>query len=477
MPDAPYSAGTAQRENPLRDIADAALIAAALLILFAVAVATLQASWNRSTIWLPALFGLLSASPFILAAVSIRRHGDAFAAGAASALGWITIVTVFCVTFGGVLSVVMLLLGVRGPLTHVLYTLASISSELKAFMPTTAYVLLAGVAWFCAVLIRNARRARRGRTPAGERKAIKGAALVWAYAVGVIPIFSMLSSWNNQRRVADDARRASMTAKTVVAVRTTLRQMQACLFAYSSEHKGAGYPQGLDAVGPNGSRCFDSTSATVRAVFANARLRYVATTPDSAGRMTEFWILAEPMAREAAWGRQYYADEKGLVYYGDMRPRDDSIAFNRPVPDSPFPPNRELLEVVDSPVSDLTSLQRCLAGRGYNGASVYPHEISESRCLTSRWRNENELTLGVFSRFDERLPGGVYYGEYRPRRPVSESAFGAYSISLQPMTYGEDGTRSYWSDELRRIHWTREDRPANANDPLVDDCELGIGCK
>lgn len=191
MPDAPKSAGTAKRENPLHDVADAALITAALLILFAAAVATLQASWNRSSIWLPTLFGFLSATPFILAAVSIRRHGDAFAVGASSALGLITIITAFCVTFGGVLGGVWALLGLRGPLIYVFYTFSRVSSELKSFMPSTAYVLLAAVAWFCAVLIRNARRARSG-TPASERKAIKGAALVWAYAVGVIPLFSAL---------------------------------------------------------------------------------------------------------------------------------------------------------------------------------------------------------------------------------------------------------------------------------------------
>lgn len=194
--------------------------------------------------------------------------------------------------------------------------------------------------------------------------------------------------------------------------------------------------------------------------------------------MPEFWILAEPVSQKAVWRRQYYADDKGLVYYGDMESRDDSILFNRPIPDSPIPPNRELLEVVDSPPSELATLQRCLAGaRAYNGASFHPHELSESRRLTSHWRIGDELTLDVFSRSDERLPGGAYYGEYRPRRPLNESAFQAYTISLRPMNYGEEGTRSYRSDEVRRIHWTREDRPANANDPVVDDCDLGQSCK
>jgi hypothetical protein len=45
------------------------------------------------------------------------------------------------------------------------------------------------------------------------------------------------------------------------------------------------------------------------------------------------------------------------------------------------------------------------------------------------------------------------------------------------MTFGEDGTRSYWSDELRRIHWTRDDRAATANDPLVEECEVGQPCR
>jgi len=476
MSDAPKSAPAAQRDNPLRDVADAAIIAAALLIVFALAVATLQESWNRSSIWLPALFALLAAGPFTVVAVNLRRHGDAWATGAASALGWITILIGFSVTLGGIISAGMLLLGYHGPFVYVLYTFSRLYVQLKYFMPATAYVLLAAVVWICFVLIRKTRRARRGGTPGGERRAVKGAALVWAYAVGAVPLFAMFSSWNDQRRMADEARRTSKTAETVVAIRTTLRQVQTCLFMYSTSRPRSGFPQGLDAIGPKGSRCFDS--ASVRTLFANARLRYVALSPDSAGHMREFWILAEPMSHDASWSRQYYADERGLVYYSDMRGRDDSILFNRSVPDSPLPPNRELLDVVDSPVADLRTLQTCLTGNQSISVARYPHELDKSGCITPRWRDDDyELSLGVYSRFDERLPGGRYSVEYRPKRPMSESTFAAYSISLRPMTYGEDGTRSYWSDELRRIHWTRDDRAATANDPLVEECEVGQPCR
>ena len=127
MPDAPQSAGAAQRDNPLRDVADAAFIAAGLLILFAVAVATLQASWNKSSIWLPALFAVLAAGPFILVGVNLRRRGDAWAVGAASALGWITILTGIAVTLGGIIGAGMYLLGVRGPIVYVLATITRAS--------------------------------------------------------------------------------------------------------------------------------------------------------------------------------------------------------------------------------------------------------------------------------------------------------------------------------------------------------------
>ena len=45
------------------------------------------------------------------------------------------------------------------------------------------------------------------------------------------------------------------------------------------------------------------------------------------------------------------------------------------------------------------------------------------------------------------------------------------------MQFGVDGVRSYWTDELRRIHGTRENRAATAADPVIEECDLGRPCE
>ena len=50
-------------------------------------------------------------------------------------------------------------------------------------------------------------------------------------------------------------------------------------------------------------------------------------------------------------------------------------------------------------------------------------------------------------------------------------------MEARPVEFGLDGVRSYWTDNFRRIHWTRENRAATANDPVIEACDLGRVCE
>jgi len=43
-----------------------------------------------------------------------------------------------------------------------------------------------------------------------------------------------------------------------------------------------------------------------------------------------------------------------------------------------------------------------------------------------------------------------------------------FTVDATPMTYGSTGTRSFFSDETGVIRYTREDRPATANDKPLE---------
>jgi hypothetical protein len=50
-------------------------------------------------------------------------------------------------------------------------------------------------------------------------------------------------------------------------------------------------------------------------------------------------------------------------------------------------------------------------------------------------------------------------------------------MEARPAQFGVDGVRSYWTDELGRVHWTRENRAATAADPVIEQCDLGRPCE
>lgn len=71
--------------------------------------------------------------------------------------------------------------------------------------------------------------------------------------------------------------------------------------------------------------------------------------------------------------------------------------------------------------------------------------------------------------------GGARRGyrlEYRPGAPVEHAAAGcpagvrSYTVSARPVSYKTTGVRSFYMDESGVIRFTREDRPATADDPI-----------
>jgi hypothetical protein len=62
--------------------------------------------------------------------------------------------------------------------------------------------------------------------------------------------------------------------------------------------------------------------------------------------------------------------------------------------------------------------------------------------------------------------GGCHYKfTYTPGLKGAEGRVETYVITASPVEYGRSGDSSYFSDETGKVHYTREDRPATANDP------------
>lgn len=71
---------------------------------------------------------------------------------------------------------------------------------------------------------------------------------------------------------------------------------------------------------------------------------------------------------------------------------------------------------------------------------------------------------------DEALASGRkagYIFTFTPGPPNANGRIETYTVSAQPLKYGETGTNSYFTDQSGVIRQTIEDRPATVNDPPV----------
>lgn len=474
MTDAMRIATVADEESAVRNAGDWALIAAALMGLMALFAATLQPISARSSVWLPVLFAIAAAAPFVVVGRALRTRGDPWAVGAATALAWSTMIAIAALVL---FRDQLFRHSTRNPgaFYGMLGYWSTAQRQFAFVMSTTGYVVLSVIVLASLMIARHARRARTLIDFVTQPGWFRGWALAIAYAAFAIPTFVLLARAQENHQLTRDEDRSRLYAQASLDVRKTLRLAQACLIAYGAGHPNEGFPRDLRAIGTLGSGCFDSTS--VSGPLAHARLRYEAGRPDSRGRVTEFWVVAEPLSEDALWRKQYYADESGVMYLGDFRTRDDSILYHHRIPDSPLPPGESMLSVVDSPVAALKDLQHCLTSPSQPLAPYFPMSIEQGECLRSYWvADEGQITLSLSAHF-ESVSDGTYYLVYRARRAQDEERAAGYVVELRPETYGVDGIRSYWSDELGRVHWTAEDRPATDADPVVDECGLGRPCE
>ena len=463
---------TAERGTPLRYAADCALIVAALMVPVAIVVALFQPSWSRTTVWLPILFILGAAGPFVLVARALHREGATWAIGAATGLGWMAMLLIIDVALVGDRLLTIWTRG--GGLFWLLigYLLAA-HGMVSNLMPKSGYVLYIPLFIASAYLAQHARRARAGIDLLTNHQWFRGWSLSLGYVLVGLPVFLKIASGVETRELAKRDERSKHFAQANVDVRILLRRVQNCLYWYESQHHNEGFPRDLAAIGPVGTACFDSTSMT--GTLAHSRVRYAPSAPDSTGRVTGFWLVAEPTSEDALWRKQYYADESGVVYYADLLGRDDSMFYHRKAPDSPLPPPGDLLEIVDSPARDLLAIQKCLRRSAGDAGIVYPIRLEAPGCTNLAWVDaDGDMFFSVSTRLGDPV---TYSLVYRPRRALTETTAEGYVLEARPAQFGVDGVRSYWTDELGRIHWTRENRAATADDPVIEECDLGRPCE
>ncbi len=465
----------ADRGTALRSAADCALILAGLMVPIAIVVALFQPSWTRTTVWLPVLFIALAGGPFVIVARALQREAATWAIGAATGFAWMTMLLIVDVAIlGDNLRTIWARGG--GLLWLLVGYLMVARGMISNLMPNSGYVLFIPLFIASAYLAKHAHRARKGIDLLTNHEWFRGLALSLGYVLIGLPVFLKVAGGVENRELAKRDERSKHFSQATVDVRKLLRQVQNCLYWYESEHPKEGFPRDRGALGPAGIACFDTTAMT--GTLAHSRVRYIASAPDTTGRIAGFWLVAEPTSEDAFWRKQYYADESGVVYFADLLGRDDAMFYHRKVPDSPLPPPGESLQIVDSPVQELRSMQESLRKPDDELGVVYPTRLEERGCSRTVWFDaDRDMFMSVSSPFGGDVAGGTYAVVYRPRRTLTDRTAAGYIMEARPVQFGVDGVRSYWTDELGRIHWTRENRAATADVPVIEDCDVGRPCE
>ena len=80
------------------------------------------------------------------------------------------------------------------------------------------------------------------------------------------------------------------------------------------------------------------------------------------------------------------------------------------------------------------------------------------------------MTFNTEEHWDENHSKPRYTFQYSVRVDPAGKRTG-YVLTAQPVTYNEDGVRSYYLDETQELRWTSEGRVATAADAEALPCE------
>jgi len=263
-----------------------------------------------------------------------------------------------------------------------------------------------------------------------------------------------------------------------------------CVFLYRQTHPGQGFPAKASAMGPGNGREDCLTTAQVTGQIEGYQAHYEAGPADSSGAVTRFHVFILK-SESTADDLGYFLDESGVTSSLTKKSSPVGAAGNhtevQPAPDAPLRRSGPLYTALPY---RLRELHDCLVqirdadpGKqfpitaeplfdkmnpyGYPCISVYDRTQSSRSDFRS---NSFMIALNSLDTWNVQVPDPKYRLRYAVR-PDSSGARTGYMLTAQPVTYNEDGVRSYLIDERGLLRRTSENRPAIASDPEVPKCE------
>jgi hypothetical protein len=121
----------------------------------------------------------------------------------------------------------------------------------------------------------------------------------------VFAVFAILATTSMYVRGSFD-----MAGNETAAI-NAIRKLNQCSGQFAARHLQQGYPLTLGQLGPGGEQCISSKLA--RGLGRFYEFEYRAGTPDAAGRVNEYVILARPSSLEKRW-RRFLSNQSGVIH-------------------------------------------------------------------------------------------------------------------------------------------------------------------
>jgi hypothetical protein len=268
-----------------------------------------------------------------------------------------------------------------------------------------------------------------------------------------------------------------------------------CVFQYRQTHPGQGFPPSASAMGVADGNTSCLTGSEITGPPDGYQVSYESEPANSSGTVTRFhvFILRTDAGKSDSLG--YFLDESGVTAGLTKKSISDTAPANsadsEPLADAPLRRGGTLFTALPF---HLRKIRDCLvqmrdADPGkqfpltaeplldkidpYGNPCIPVYERGPSSHADFR-SNTFVFALNSLNTWNVQIPSPKYRFRYTPQ-PDSSGARTRFNLTAKPVSYNDDGVRSYFIDEKGLLRATSDNREATASDQELAKCEYLIG--
>ena len=399
---------------------------AILLLVNAIVVGVLSATRPHESNWSVAIYVIYGGAPYIALGIALRTRPCPFVYGALAGAQLLAF-----------LSVILLLAAMAMGWSDAPSGATAIAGG-RIVVMVFALVQLAGFFWAVGAI-----RAWNGEGATREAATGVAAMIAWPLVAGLLAEYAgtQVDHLLYMRGVED----AQMLVRNAVRI-------QRCALQFAERNPEAGYPRGLAALGPSGTRCLERDD--IAATHKRYTISYVPEPADDNDHTPSFVVRGSLKPNHVYGSFSIWGDSSATLRRETLLELDEN-----------GPPG-------DSMPAELESVRRCAAAMRADGS--IPATIGELNAATKQVVNRVSYASrgcrgGTVAAAADSVDG-VWYSRRTGYRVSYARVDDGYRIDGRPAKFGETALRSYMVADTGLVHFTTDDRRATGDDPALPPC-------